>query len=99
MAKEVKKKVKVSATKVIGEAIQFVACPPYKIGKWISDAADKKAVQKEAATVDDKKNERDAKVEKAEELAKEGKSLDKVAEEVKVEEVEVKEVQKDEPQT
>lgn len=54
-----KAKKKVSAGKVVGETLKFLACPPYKIGEWISDAVDKKAAQKEAAgdTMDKKKYE------------------------------------------
>lgn len=60
MAEKAKKaKKKVSAGKVVGETIKFLACPPYAIGEWISEAVDKKAAQKEAAdnTMDKKKYE------------------------------------------
>lgn len=93
MAEKTKKaKKKVSAGKVVGETIKFLACPPYAIGEWISEAVDKKAAQKEAAdnTMDKKKYEEVCKATgqmTAEELAPE-------TEEVK--EPEVKEEVKDE---
>lgn len=60
MAEKTKKAKKVSAGKVVGETIKFLACPPYKIGEWISEAVDKKAAQKEAvadSTIDKKRYE------------------------------------------
>ena len=109
MAKEVKKaKRKVSAGKVVGETLKFVSCPPFAIGEWISNAADKKAAQKEEAgnnTTDDKNEARRQRIDRVIALLDEGKTMEEIAEILKIEESEVKteevekEVPKDEPQT
>lgn len=53
-----KAKKKISAGKVVGETIKFLACPPYKIGEWISDAVDNAAKKKAAEnTMDQEKYE------------------------------------------
>ena len=59
MAEVKVKKAKISPLKVLGETLKFVGCPPFAIGEWISNAADKKAAQKEAASnaMDKKKYE------------------------------------------